>query len=58
MTKIEFRAVVDDGRGVGAIWTVRAFASGRVEFIEWVGQVVGVHTEREAIDAARAEGII
>lgn len=57
MTKgtIEFRAVVDDGRGIGTIWKVRAFRSGRFEWIESVAQVFGVHTEVEAFAAARAD---
>lgn len=56
--KFTFRAVVDDGRGIGTIWKVREFRSGRDEFIESVGQVFGVHTQDEAMAAARAEGII
>jgi hypothetical protein len=56
--KIEITAVVDDGRGIGTIWKIRTFRSGRFEWIESVGQVFGVHTQAEAIAAAKAEGII
>lgn len=55
---IEHTAVVDDGRGIGTIWMIRVFRSGRSEFVESVGQVFGVHTEAEAMAAAKREGII
>jgi hypothetical protein len=52
------RAEVFDGRGIAHIWTVREIRSGRTEFIECIGTVVGVHTQAEAIEAAKREGII
>lgn len=57
-TETVYHANVCDGRGVGYIWRNEETRRGRVVSSEYVGMVVGVHTEREAITAARQEGMI
>lgn len=51
----EIHAEVFDGTGTAVIWTIIRRASGRIEYVESIGTVVGVHTKEEAISAFQTE---
>lgn len=55
VTATTVRAQVCDGTGTATIWNVIERRSGRTEWVEFVGRVVGVHTEAEAVAAWKAE---